>query len=224
MVSAQAQETWEIMQTHRDIQIDGRLEEWEGVPTLLLSAGSPGVRSHGDPGLLDVTLKAQALWDNKSLYLAVNWKDDQWDVRNVRRTEAVWVSPDKRRRDRMQFFDNLKLHIHKTFYDYILWVSPRVSNRGPFLWHRLLEGPRNMETAVGSPLVSSRFHKDEATLEIMLNWEDLKMEPKVNEEFPLTLLVADSDLPGKMLEAKVNQLKWLQWDGRVRLAQAENGT
>jgi hypothetical protein len=218
-ITTQAQRTWEVLRTSDDIQIDGFLEEWETVPVLVISAGKPGVGSHGHFDSPDLTLTVRALWNSESLYLAVTWKDNEWDVHKVPRHEAVWVSPEKRRRDRMQFFDNLKFHIEEPFYSYILWISPRVGDQGPFLWYRLLEGPRGMETAVGAPLVTGRFRKDEATLEIMLNWEDLKKKPKLNQEIGLTLLVADSDLPGKMLETKANQLKWLQWDGQMKLTQ-----
>jgi hypothetical protein len=221
-LTSQAEGTWEIFRTSDDIQVDGFLEEWQTVPALVLSAGKPGVGSHGHFGSSDLTLKVRALWDSESLYLAVTWEDNEWDVHKVPRHEAVWVSPDKRRRDRMQFFDNLKFHIEEPFYSYILWISPRVGDQGPFLWHRLLQGPRGMETAIGAPLVTGRFQKDEATLEIMLHWEDLKKEPKLNKEIVLTLLVADSDLPGKMLETKSKQLKWLQWDGRIKLTEERN--
>lgn len=214
-----AEPSWEILRTEETILIDGFLEDWKSVPALVLSSGSPGVRTNGHFGTGDLTVTLRALWDPQKLYLAVEWNDNLWDVQKVLRRDAVWVTENRQRRDRMHFFDNLKFHIEKFDYNYIMWVSPRLSDRGPFLWHRLLKGARGMEAAVSPPMVTGRFQSGVATLEIVLDWDDLDLKPEGQGGIPLILLLADSDLPGKILETKLTQLKWLEWSGQMTFSQ-----
>ncbi|MDA2938279.1 hypothetical protein MYX75_08465, partial [Acidobacteria bacterium AH-259-A15] len=216
-VTTQAQTVWDVSRKSRDIQIDGFIEDWAGVPKTRLNLSAPSVRGNGNFGGDDLDLALQALWDQQNLYVAVQWEDDTWDIKRIGRHEAVWVSPERRRRDRMLFFDNLKFHIREADYDYTLWISPRVSGEGPFMWHRLLKGLKGMETATSAPLVTARFHEGKATMEIMFLWRELRIKPKDQKIIPLTLIVADSDLPGRFLEAKHKHLKWLEWHGRLQL-------
>lgn len=218
-VSAMAQQRLEILRTQDRIQVDGFLDDWSTVPPLVLSPTSPGVHSKGAFGADDLAVTVRALWDGDNLYLAVNWKDNTWDVQQVTRREAIWITPENRRRDRMYFFDNLGIQIQEADYNYILWISPRLSDRGPFVWQRLLLGLKGMERATALPMVTGRFRKNMATLEIVLSLKDLKINPRAKRQTPLTLLIADSDLPGGMLETKLSQLKWLEWSGRMTFAQ-----
>lgn len=212
----QSSPTWEVAPARGGIQIDGFLDDWNAVPALILRPAG-GVLSNGSFGNNVLQVQVRALWDKQSLYLAIEWRDDTWDVQEVARREAVWITPDNQRRDRMYFYDNFKFSIQEADYDYTLWVSPRVGDRGPFLWQRLLQGLKGMEMATASPMVTGRFQNGTATLEVMFFWKELRIKPKGGRQIPLSLMVADSDLPGKMLETKLNQLKSLEWNGKIRL-------
>ncbi len=214
-------QSWNIPHRTQQILLDGWLEDWRGVPELILRPGASGVRTQGEFGDSDVSVKIKALWDEDGLYLAVEWQDDRWDIREVRRRDAVFVTPDRRRRDRMLFFDNLKFQIRTLEFDYLLWVSPRVQDQGPFFWHRRLRGANVRESATRDPVITPREHEDgRVTLEILLEWKELELKPKklVKNGLPVLILLADSDQPGSILESKLANLKSLEWDGTGRLA------
>ena len=215
-----AQPAWNIPHRDREILIDGFLNEWGDVPGLLIAPSVEGLRSGGQfNGDEDASLKVQALWDAEFLYLGLTWRDDVWDVEEVTRQNAVWIDSDKKRRDRMYFFDYLKFHIRDADYDYTLWLSPRAEERGPFFWYRLLEGYKGMERATASPMITAREGDGQVTIEIMLLWKELKIEPKPGRPIPLTLILSDSDKPNRVMESKVDSLKWIAWRGEVHLAE-----
>ncbi|MFQ5738612.1 MAG: hypothetical protein ACE5JX_06330 [Acidobacteriota bacterium] len=218
--SASGQSVWRVPRKNQDIQVDGFLKDWEGVPSLVLSPASPGVSVHGEFKDDDVQVGLRALWDKKSLYLAIDWVDDRWDIQQVRRRDAVFVAPDRRRRDRMYFFDNLRFHIQELNYDYLLWLSPRANDLGPYHWHRLLAGSRGMEAASASPVMTPRNHDSHVQLEVLFSWKQLRIKPQKRKKkgLPLELLLADSDSPGLILDQKSNRLKWLLWNGRMILS------
>jgi hypothetical protein len=218
VASSAAQSVWEIPQKNRDIQVDGLLQDWAGLPELLLEPAASTLQTNGNFGQNDLSVSVRSLWDQQNLYMALEWEDNIWDIREIRRREAIWISPEKKRRDRMYLFDNLKLHIEKVDYDYIFWISPRVSGQGPFMWHRLLQGPGGMERAVSAPMVNTRFLDNKMSMEMLFTWEELEIKPKQKKVIPLTLVVADSDLPDQVLETKFKNLKWLLWKGEMRLA------
>ena len=214
-----SQERWEIPHRASEIRVDGFIDDWPEIEGLVLSAATPGVESHGDFSSDSVTMHLRALWDQEALYVAIRWEDDIWDIKEVSRAEAVWITPDKRRRNRMYFFDNLNFSILKADYDFTLWVSPRV-DQGPFLWHRLLEGLRRMETARVTPLLAARFRNGAVIVELLFYWKELRIKPKKGQTIPLTLLIADSDWPDEPLERKLKKLKRLEWDGSMLFKEA----
>ena len=200
------QNIFEIKKNDREILIDGFLDEWDGVPALILAPGEKGIRTSGELSSSDVRVEVHALWDKQYLYLGLKWKDAVWDIEKITRKNAVWMDQDNRRRDRMYFYDNLKFHIRKSDYDYTFWLSPVANEEGPFMWYRLLEGYGGMERATGTPMVSAKEQGDEMTAEVMLIWKQLKLKGKKGAEYPLTLVVADSDNPGRLLEYKLEHL------------------
>lgn len=212
-------QTWEIP-FRQGVILDGHLNEWSGVGSVVLEPGRPGIRTDGDFGSSDLSVTIRAVWNEEGLYLAVEWLDDHWDIREVRRRDAVFVTPNRERRDRMLFFDNLKLHFHELEFDYLLWLSPRVEGRGPFFWHRRLLGVSVRESATRDPVITPREHDAErVTLEILLEWKELELKPKRLRKrgLPLTITVADSDSPGTILEAKLGNIKQLEWNGSITL-------
>ncbi|UCF37600.1 MAG: hypothetical protein JSU96_01660 [Acidobacteriota bacterium] len=207
---------WNIPSRDREILIDGFTSEWAGVPTFQITPERKDLRSGGTFKEGDVALSIQALWDEQYLYLALRWSDDVWDIKEVGRKDAVWVDSEGKRRDRMYFYDNLKFHIRASDYDYTLWLSPRVNEEGPFVWARLLEGYKGMERATATPMVSSREQNDgSVTMEVMLLWKELRLKPGDDFSMPLTLVLSDGDHPGRMLDYKVEFLKWLGWVGKL---------
>ncbi len=212
------QAVWQVRKKPVAIQVDGFLEEWGAVPGLTLQPGAPDVRAESVTEADDVSVVAKAAWDNDNLYLAIEWKDDTWDIERVLRQQAVWLTPQQQRRERMLFYDNLKIQMTDAEFDYLLWLSPRIESRGPYFWSRLLSGAKRMERATSPPAVAARQQDGKATLEILLPWRELKTKPKPGKTLPLNLVVADSDLPGKPLELKLSQLKSLLWDGVIKLA------
>ncbi|GAB4236968.1 MAG: hypothetical protein Kow00109_10650 [Acidobacteriota bacterium] len=209
---------WRIPQRIVEVRVDGSLDEWQDVPSLLLAPDAAGLRSGGEfSGPQDVRVTLQGQWDEEHLYLAVTWQDDRWDVEEVRRRDAVWLDPRGKRRDRMLFFDYLKFHIREADYDYVLWLSPRAEERGPYFWCRLLEGYRGMERASMNPLVTARLREDGTVqTELMFFWKELRKKPDEDKPLPVTLILADSDSPGAMLDTKLERLKWLAWLGALR--------
>ena len=216
-VLLRGQTNWEITQRQRHIQIDGFTKEWEGIPSLKLfrEIGSEGFEEG------DSQLSLRGLWDKENLYLALLWTDDVWDIERVRRRDAVWVTPDRRRRDRMLFFDFLKFHIRRSDYDYTFWLTPRVESKGPYRWHRLLEGLKGMETATAPPVITGRQNKNIATMEVLFSWREMRIKPKAGKVIPLRLILADSDLPETPLEMKLERLKSIRWRGSIVLTSSK---
>jgi hypothetical protein len=217
--SAFAESSWEIPERKIEVLLDGFLDEWTDVPFMVLEPGGPELKSGGQFGDDDLKVKIMALWDKEYLYLALEWHDDVWDVGKVARREAVWIDPEGTRRDRMHFFDNFKFHIRKSDYDYTMWVSPRAEDEGPHYWSRLLQGYGGMERATGAPMVTARNHGGHVTMEVELLWKQLRLKPKKKEPIPVRLVIADTDLPGKLLEAKLGHLKWVGWIGQLRFVE-----
>jgi hypothetical protein len=212
-----AQDLWQVPQTKEPIRVDGHLDEWQGVPAVVLEQGRIRVSSTGSFKPEDLRVTVRALWDKDRLYVALEWKDDIWDIRQVRRNEVVWVSPDGQRRDRMIFFDNLRFQIKEVDYDYTLWLSPRIADQGPYAWNRLQKKVKGVEVAVQVPSIAVRYNEGVATMELALPFKDLRLKGKVGRSYPVSLLVADSDSPGAPLEVKLNKLKWLEWNGQIVL-------
>jgi len=213
------QAVWEVRKKPTAIQVDGFLQEWDAVTGLTLQAGGPGVRTESVSQADDVSAVLKAAWDKDNLYVALEWKDNTWDVEQVLRQQAVWVTPQQQRRERMLFYDYLKIQVNDPEFDYVLWLTPRIDNRGPYLWSRLLSGAKRMEKATSPPAITARQQDTKATIEILLPWRELQVKPKAGKTLPLTLLLADSDLKGKPLELKLSQLKSLVWDGVIKLAE-----
>jgi hypothetical protein len=208
---------WEVPRLQQEILTDGFLREWKGVPGIVIQSGEPGVNAEGEFAEEDLRARLMASWDEEYLYLAAEWFDNTWDIQRVARRDAVWIDSSRKRRDRMAFFDYLKLRIRESDYDYVLWFSPRVDGEGPYSWCRLLEGYKGMERATSTPMISSREQDGRATVEVLILWEQLRIKPKKNLALPLNLLLADSDSPSQTLESKIQQLKSLHWRGKLRL-------
>ena len=200
----------------REISLDGHLDDWIGVSGLQLAPGVSGVRSVGEFGPNDLKIEFRAMWDEEGLYLAIDWEDDEWDVKQVRRGEAIFIDSAGRRRNRMHVFDNLMVRIKELDYDYTLWVSPRAKEQGPFYWQKLVTGNKALEAATYVPVIVPQESGTSVSLEIMLRWEQIGLSQKRlgKRGLPIRLLVSDSDSPLENLENKVGKSGRLEWRGR----------
>ena len=205
----------------REILLDGRLDDWNGVTGIELSPGVAGVKSSGDIGEDDIRVGLRALWDEEGLYLAVEWTDDEWDVTRIRRREAIFVDNDGRRRNRMRLYDNLMVQIKEVNYDYTLWVSPRADGQGPFYWQKLLKGENAFESATHVPVITPREGEPTTSLEIMIRWKQIRSNPKRFKKrgLPIYISVSDGDSPGVPVEAKIGKAGRLDWQGLAPLLQ-----
>ena len=104
VVPCSGESLWEIPFRDRDILIDGLLDEWEGVPALVIAPGVDEIRSGGEFVDGDLKLTLQALWDKEYIYLGITWTDNVLDLHEISRKDAVWVDGEGRRRDRMFFY------------------------------------------------------------------------------------------------------------------------
>ena len=202
-----------------EVLVDGFLTDWKNVPSLHLDPTARGVKVEGVPVGEYASAILKAFWDETGLYLAVDWRDDIWDVRQIKRSEAVYVAGDGRRRDRMLLYDNLLFRLRSKNYNYILWISPRVGDRGPYFWQRLQRGGKFLERATHVPVVIPRETDGKVTLEILLSWDQLGLNPKKIRKKGLRALVtlADSDSPEMSAEAKLDRVGRLDWVGLVQL-------
>lgn len=216
MGHAAAQATWDVPYSEQRVLLDGRLDEWSGASPILVAPTGSAAQANGEFPQDEPRVSLRALWNKEGIFLAIEWQDDIWDIREISRRDAVWISPEGKRRDRMYFFDNLKLELLRRNFQYTLWLSPRDSERGPFFWHRLF-GKKRLELGGGPPLMSSRLTDKGVILEVQLRWKDLKLKAKPYEDLIFSIDVADSDLPGKPPEAKVNRLRWLALGGHFQM-------
>ncbi len=188
--------------------MDGFLSDWEGLPSIQLDPAVSGVKVAGIPAGDYATASVKAFWDQTGLYLAIEWRDDIWDVEQVKRSEAVFLASDGRRRDRMYLYDNIRIQFRDVKYNYLLWVSPRVDGRGPYYWQRLQRGGKFLERATHVPVINPRASAGRATLEIMLTWKQLGLKPKEMRKKGLRaiLTLADSDSPELSVEGKLGRV------------------
>ncbi|HSR52279.1 MAG TPA: hypothetical protein VLV83_15740 [Acidobacteriota bacterium] len=214
--SLSAQPTWTIRKVDEGtVQMDGRLTEWQSVQPLVLSPDSPQITREGEFDSRDVRLEVRAVWDKEGLYMALQWKDDQWDVLDIPRREAVWITPEGRRRSRMVFYDNLNLELSRRNYNYFAWVSPRADGQGPFSWAKRT-GEERLELAGSPPLISVTTDEDgTVSMEWLFRWKELGLKGKRYKDLFFRLQVADGDLPGALPEAKLDAVKTLSLVGRV---------
>jgi len=203
-----------------EIRVDGSLSEWASASGLQLSPSSEAAESSGDFKENDFQFNLKSRWNKNYLYLAIEWKDDVWDIEEVTRKNATWRDPETgRHRDRMYFFDNFKFHIRESDYDYTLWISPVSEDQGPFHWARLLIGYRGNERAGAKPMLRAESNGNTTTMEMMIVWKQLRLKPKGGMNIPLNLVISDSDLPGRFEETKIDSMKSIEWQGTLTLVE-----
>ncbi len=202
-----------------DVLIDGFLTDWKNVPALHIDPMAWGVKVGGLPKGEFSTVLFKAFWNKTGIFLSVDWRDDIWDVQQVKRSEAIYVASDGRRRNRMLLQDNLLFRLRSVNYSYTLWISPKIGDQGPYFWQRLQRGGKFLESATQVPVVTTRENNGQATIEILLSWDLLDLKPKhiKKKAFRALLTLADSDSPQMSAEGKLGGVGLLEWVGRVQL-------
>ncbi|MEE8586541.1 MAG: hypothetical protein V3T83_16995 [Acidobacteriota bacterium] len=215
---AAAQNVWIVPRVQSHIQMDGRLDDWQGIAPVVLEPSGGAARSQGDFTANDLRLSLRAAWKKDGFYMALEWEDNSWDVEEVSRNEANWIDPEGKRRNRMVFFDYMSLQLRRSNMHYTVWVSPRANEKGPYTWAKLF-GKKRMELAGTPPLISTFVSDDgRCSMELLFQWKDMLLKPKSYKDLLVRIDVADSDLSGQPLESKVEMLKSLQWVGLMTFA------
>lgn len=217
--SIMAQSSWSVPHIERPPQMDGRLDDWSAIEPIVLSPSHGPGRAKGEfNGASDLRLEVRAAWSSKGLHVGLLWQDDIWDVRRIARKDSIWVSPTEKRRNVMYFHDNLKFHLFRPNFNYLVWVSPRSSGKGPFHWTRAF-GKKGLELASSPPLISTTVAQDgSVTMEWLFRWKDWPLKGKSYKDLRFSLEIADSDWPQQPPESKESRLKSLQWAGSMLLS------
>ncbi len=201
------------------IEIDGYLNEWGGVLPTALKPGGEDIGLRGAfAGTDDHEADAYALWDAEFLYLAVAVTDDAVDIARIRPDNQVWTGPDGTRKDRMFYYDHLKIFIKdpSSNLGYNIWITPEQADGAPYAWGHRQRSPADEQLPVtlASELVGGIY-----TFEVALPWSWLEIAPRTGAVIKARVLLVDSDLPNVSIEDKIAQKaeKWIWWTGAFRL-------
>ena len=216
----------QITAVDRAVVIDGVLEEW-GVPKPLhirAGDGPVGVRG-GFNGASDHFAEVYLMWSAESLYVAVVVQDDIQDVARIPPEDVVWKGPNGERRDKMYYFDHLKVFVRapRANLGYNIWVAPADASTaeletmsGPaYAWGSQQRSPGSLDVPVR---VGSAISPGLYTYELAIPWEWLQVHPVEGMKFDSMFLLPDSDRPKLSLENKVGQSnKWIWWKEKIQL-------
>ncbi len=201
------------------IAIDGYLNEWGGVLPTALQPGGEEIGLRGAfAGTEDHEADAYALWDADFLYLAVVVIDDTVDIARIRPHNQVWTGPDGTRKDRMFYFDHLKIFIRDPSSNLgnNIWITPKQADGAPYAWGHRQRSPADEQLPVmlAGELVGGIY-----TFEVALPWSWLEITPRTDSVIKARILLVDSDLPNVSIEDKIaaEAEKWIWWTGAFRL-------
>ena len=202
-----------------DMALDGYLREWGPAERIPISPGGKQIGLRGvfrDDG--DHEADAFAMWDATYLYFAVAVSDDEIDIGRVRPEDKIWHGPKGERKDRMFYFDHLKLFVRAqgAVLGYHVWVAPKFGDLPPYAWGNQQRQPGSEEVPVllGSEQIESVY-----TFEVAIPWSWLGITPTAGMYLRSSILLVDSDLPGIEVSDKISsdRDKWIWWDGDLKL-------
>lgn len=201
------------------IAIDGYLNEWGGVLPAALQPGGEEIGVRGAfAGLDDHEADAYAVWDAEFLYLAVAVTDDAVDIARIRPDNQVWTGPDGTRKDRMFYYDHLKIFIRDPSSNLgnNVWIAPKQADGGPYAWGHRQRSPPDEQLPV---ILAGERRGGIYTFEVALPWSWLEITPRTGTVIKARILLVDSDLPDVPIEDKIAQEseKWIWWAGAFRL-------
>ena len=202
------------------LAIDGYLTEWGGVLPIVLQPGGEDIGLRGAfNGIDDHEADAYAVWDEDSLYVAVAVNDDAVVIAKIRPEDQVWTGAGGQRKDRMFYYDHLKVFIRKAGSNvgHNIWVTPKQPDGELYYWGHRQRSPPEEELPVS---LAGELVRGTYTFEMALPWSWLEISPRAGTVFNAMILVVDSDLPGVAIEDKIAQEaeKWIWWTGEFRLS------
>jgi len=202
-----------------DMELDGYLREWGPAERIPLAPGGKEIGLRGvfsDEG--DHEADAFAMWDATYLYFAVAVSDDQIDFGRVRPQDKIWHGPQGARKDRMFYFDHLKIFVRGqgAAFGHHVWVGPKWDDLPPYAWgyQQRQAADEDVPVLLGSEQIESVY-----TFEVAIPWSWLGIDPGPGMFLRTSILLVDSDLPGVEIEEKIarEQSKWIWWDGDLKL-------
>ena len=213
-----AAETVEVVAVDRPPVIDGVLVEWGAPEWIPIAPGGKNVGVRGAfAGEEDHEADAYLMWDADFIYVAVAVVDDSTDVSRVEPGDHVWNGPSGERKDKMFYFDHLKVFLRgpDAPLGFNVWFAPTDGVQGPFWWGGRQRNPSRADIPVW---VGSSWREGIYTYELAFPWKWLGIHPQPGMELDAMFLLPDSDLPGMELRKKIRRSnKWIWWKGKVRL-------
>ena len=206
----------------RPVALDGDLREWGEAAWIPVEPAADGVGLRGVfADALDHEAVVLVQWDARHLYVAAAVHDDTLDAGRVPPAEREWHGPAGERKDRMFYYDHMKLFVREPGADagYNLWFAPPGGGDGgsrPYWW-----GGRQRRAPVERPPVevASRVRGRARTFEMAIPWTWLGAWPQPGDEFDALFLFVDADQPGRAVGAKIGsgRDRWIWWQGPLVL-------
>jgi len=210
--------TAEVVATDWPPRIDGVLEEWGVAQWMPIAPGGENVGVRGAfAGAQDHQVDVYLMWDADFLYAAVVVVDDVTDVGRVSPAEHVWQGPSGERKDKMFYYDHLKVFLRgpEAPLGHNAWFAPTDGEQDPYRWggRQLSPGSANIRVEVGSAWREGTY-----TYELAFPWKWLEIYPQSGIELDAMFLLPDSDFPGLEIRKKVHKSnKWIWWKGKLQL-------
>ena len=209
----------------RPVALDGDLREWGEAAWIQVEPAGDGVGLRGVfGGDLDHEAVVLVQWDARYLYVAAAVHDDTLDAARVPPGKREWRGPAGERRDRMFYYDHMKLFVREPGADagYNLWFAPPAGTGAeggrarPYWW-----GGRQRRLPVERPPVevTAQVRGRARTFEAALPWTWLGAWPQPGDEFDALFLFVDSDQPEAPVGAKIGsgRGRWIWWEGHLVL-------
>jgi len=184
----------EAVFTDRPVVIDGNLEEWWNANFISLSAPENFVSpDHPPANADDISCRFSALWNNDSIYIAVDVTDDVHDNENT--PDTIWLG------DSVQVAFDIGLNGGSGYDgvdDFEIGWAMTSSGVTKYRWASPPSAPESSEAQV-------ILTPGKAVYEIRIPAGDLGLNGRLNEnlEIGFTILVNDSDGEGRE--------GWIEW-------------
>ena len=207
-----------MISTDRTLSLDGILDEWGAPRNIPLRPGGKLVGLRGAfKGTADHEVDLYLMWGAEFLYVAVMVADDTLDVGRVKAGENVWEGPGGQRKDRMFYYDHLKVFLRgpKAQLGYNMWIAPSDGVQEASLWgaQQWSAASADLPVQVGSARAPGVY-----TYELAIPWKWLDIHPQPDMQLDAMFLLPDADLPGVPLEEKIARSnKWIWWKGKIVL-------
>ena len=150
------------------------------------------------------------MWDADFLYFAVAVCDDSVDVSRVVPHERVWHGPAGARKNRMFYYDHLKLfaRAQSAALGHHVWIAPKSGDEPPYTWGHEQHQPGDEAIPVR---VSGERVRPVYTYEVAIPWTWLGIRPRSGMFLKGKVLLVDSDLPGVEVSEKIRreESKWI---------------